>query len=68
MRLAAIMTAPLPAALPARAAPLEGDAECRHNDAIWGRGSFRSVAHAACRLDLTARRVVDFHARLVTGG
>ncbi len=44
------------------------DAECRHNYAIWGMGSFRSVAHSACRLDLTARRVVDFHARLVTGG
>ncbi len=44
------------------------DAECRHNYAIWGKGSFRSVAHSACRLDLTARRVVDFHARLVTGG
>ncbi len=44
------------------------DAECRHNYAIWGRGSFRAVAHSACRLDLTARRVVAFHARLVTGG
>ncbi len=44
------------------------DAECRHNYAIWGMGSFRNVAHSACRLDLTARRVVDFHARLVTGG
>ncbi len=68
MRLAAIMTAPLPAALPARAAPLEDDAECRHNDAIWGMGSFRPLTHSACRLGLTARRVVDFHARLVTGG
>ena len=44
------------------------DAECRHNYASWGMGSFRTVAHSACRLDLTARRVVDFHARLVTGG
>ena len=44
------------------------DAECRHNYAIWGQGSFRAIAHSACRLDLTARRVVDFHARLVTGG
>ena len=44
------------------------DAECRSNYANWGAGSFRSVAHSACRLDLTARRVVDFHARLVTGG
>ncbi len=44
------------------------DAECRHNYAIWGMGSFRTVAHSACRLALTARRVVDFHARLVTGG
>jgi len=44
------------------------DAECRHNYAIWGMGSFRAIAHSACRLDLTARRVVDFHARLVTGG
>ncbi len=44
------------------------DAECRHNYAIWGSGSFRSVAHSACRLALTARRVIDFHARLVTGG
>ena len=43
------------------------DAECRHNYASWGKGSFRNIAHAACRLDLTARRVVDFHARLVTG-
>jgi len=44
------------------------DAECRHNYASWGLGSFRTVAHSACRLDLTARRVVDFHARLVNGG
>ncbi len=44
------------------------DAECRHNYASWGMGSFRTVAPSACRLDLTARRVVDFHARLVTGG
>jgi len=44
------------------------DAECRANYASWGTGSFRAVAHSACRLDLTARRVVDFHARLVTGG
>ncbi len=44
------------------------DAECRHNYAIWGMGSFRSVAHSACRLGLTARRVIDFHARLATGG
>ena len=43
------------------------DAECRHNYASWGAGSFRSIAHSACRLDLTARRVVAFHARLVTG-
>ena len=63
MRLAAIMTA-----LPARAGPLQDDAECRHNYAIWGMGSFRAVARSACRLDLTARRVVDFHARPVTGG
>ncbi len=63
MRLAAIMTA-----LPAQAGSLQGDAECRHNCAIWGMGSFRSAAHSACRLDLTARRVVDFHARPVTGG
>ena len=44
------------------------DAECRHNYASWGLGSFRTVAHSACRLDLTARRVVAFHARLMTGG
>ncbi len=44
------------------------DAECRHNYAIWGMGNFRNVAHSACRLDLTARRVVNLHARLVTGG
>ena len=44
------------------------DAECRHNYAIWGAGSFRTIAHSACRLDLTVRRVVDFHARLVMGG
>ena len=43
------------------------DADCRHNYASWGLGSFRTIAHSACRLDLTARRVVDFHARLVTG-
>jgi uncharacterized protein YecT (DUF1311 family) len=43
------------------------DAECRSNYASWGIGSFRTVAHSACRLDLTARRVVDFHGRLVTG-
>jgi len=27
-----------------------------------------TATHSACRLDLTARRVVNFHARLVTGG
>ena len=43
------------------------DAECRHNYASWGTGGFRSIAHSACRLELTARRVVAFHARLVTG-
>ncbi len=42
------------------------DADCRHNYASWGLGSFRTIAHSTCRLDLTARRVVDFHARLVT--
>lgn len=44
------------------------DSECRSAYASWGTGSFRTVAHAACMLDLTARRVVDFQARLVTGG
>ncbi len=44
------------------------DAECRHNYASWGKGSFRNIAHSACRLDLTARRVIGFHARLVMGG
>lgn len=44
------------------------DAECRSNYASWGGGSFRAVAHSACRLDLTARRVVDFYARLKTEG
>ena len=43
------------------------DAECRHSHASWGQGSFRTVAHAACLLDLTARRVVDFSARIQTG-
>ena len=43
------------------------DAECRHNYASWGAGSFRTIAHSACRLDLTAHRVITFHARLVTG-
>jgi uncharacterized protein YecT (DUF1311 family) len=43
------------------------DAECRYNYASWGNGSFRSIAHSACRLDLTARRVITFHARQVTG-
>ncbi len=68
MRPAAIMTILLLTAFPAHAGQLQDDAECRHNHAIWGMGSFRSVAHSACRLELTARRVVDFHARLVTGG
>jgi len=44
------------------------DAECRYAYASWGDGSFRLVAHAACRLDLTARRVVDIYARLVKEG
>ena len=44
------------------------DAECRHNYASWGAGRYRTLAHSACRLDLTARRVVAFHARLVNGG
>ena len=44
------------------------DAECRASYASWGEGSFRTVAHAACLLDLTARRVVDFHARLASEG
>ncbi len=44
------------------------DAECRHSYAIYGLGSFRTIAHSACVLDLTARRVVDFHARLESEG
>jgi len=44
------------------------DAECRFAKAIWGAGGFRAVARAACMLDLTARRTVDFYARLATGG
>ncbi len=44
------------------------DAECRHSYATYGQGSFRTVAHAACILDLTARRVIDFHARLASEG
>jgi uncharacterized protein YecT (DUF1311 family) len=43
------------------------DAECRYNYASWGESDFRTVAHSACRLELTARRVVALHARLVTG-
>jgi len=44
------------------------DSECRHNYASWGAGDFRNVAHAACMLDITARRSVDFHGKLMTGG
>lgn len=44
------------------------DAECRYSHASWGEGEFRTVAHAACLLDLTARRVADLYARLSTGG
>jgi uncharacterized protein YecT (DUF1311 family) len=51
-----------------RAWLLYRDGECRWAYASWGEGSFRSVAHAACLVDLTTRRVVDFHARQVNGG
>ena len=51
-----------------RAWLLYRDAECRYAVASWGAGGFRDVAVAACMLDLTARRAVDFHARLLTGG
>lgn len=44
------------------------DAECHYASAAYGAGSFRGVAHAACRLDVTARRVVDFYARLHVEG
>jgi|GEM_PF-629649 len=43
-------------------------AECRHNHASWSTGSFRSVAYTACRLDITARRSVDFYGKLMIGG
>ncbi len=46
MRLAVIMTALLLAALPARAGPLQDDAECRHNYAIWGMGITTSMQAA----------------------
>jgi len=51
-----------------RAWLLYRDGECRYAFASWGEGGFRDVAQAACLVDLTARRVVDFHARLATGG
>ncbi|MDH3665459.1 MAG: DUF1311 domain-containing protein [Paracoccaceae bacterium] len=44
------------------------DADCRHSYATYGLGSFRTIAHSACTLELTARRVVDFHARLESEG
>jgi uncharacterized protein YecT (DUF1311 family) len=44
------------------------DSECRSAYASWGAEEFRTVAHAACMLDLTLRRVVDFQARLMVGG
>ena len=44
------------------------DSEYHSAYASWGAEDFRTIAHAACLLDLTARRVVDFQARLVTGG
>ncbi|HSF94162.1 MAG TPA: lysozyme inhibitor LprI family protein [Thermohalobaculum sp.] len=51
-----------------RAWQLYRDAECRFARASWGDGGFRAVALSACVLDLTARRAVDFQARLLTGG
>jgi uncharacterized protein YecT (DUF1311 family) len=44
------------------------DAQCRHNYASWSPGDFRSVAYAACLLDVTARRSVDFYGLLMAGG
>jgi len=44
------------------------DSECRSAYASWGAEAFRTTAHAACMLDLTLRRVVDFQARLAIGG
>ena len=44
------------------------DSECRSAYASWGAEAFRTIAHAACMLDLTLRRVVDLQARLMAGG
>ena len=59
MRLAAVLTALLPAALPA----LPAQADQLQDDA----DALEACMVTACRLDLTARRVVDFRARLVNG-
>jgi uncharacterized protein YecT (DUF1311 family) len=44
------------------------DAECHYAYSSYGAGTFRTVAHAACFADVTARRAVDFYARLNTEG
>ncbi len=62
----------LPAVLPAQADPLQNDADALESCMVtaWPRNvlALCTATHSACRLDLTARRVVNFHARLVTGG
>ncbi len=72
MRLAAIIAALLLVVLPAQADPLQNDADALESCMVtaWPRDvlALCAVTHSACRLDLTARRVVNFHARLVTGG
>jgi len=40
------------------------DAECLYAYSEWGVGSFRNIAAAGCQRDMTAKRVIEFHARL----
>jgi uncharacterized protein YecT (DUF1311 family) len=42
-------------------------AECGYAYALWGDGSFRDVAGADCRLNVTARRAIQIRAQLGLG-
>ncbi|MGM0585309.1 MAG: lysozyme inhibitor LprI family protein [Pseudomonadota bacterium] len=43
-------------------------AECGYARALWGEGSFREVAGADCRMNLSARRAIQLRAQLGAEG
>lgn len=44
------------------------EAECGYARALWGEGSFREVAGADCRMNLSARRAIQLRAQLGAEG